>query len=121
MEATNPYAPSVVDVEHAESANEHFDLDFGSILKRWEKLRIVYNLVLIPWTIALLFFSNAHPATVLLLPVAAIAANVLYLLGPVTEAYLTWFGFWRFWMTVVLFLAGLAFTGVAAAGVLLRN
>lgn len=100
--------------------NHRADLDFGTIVRRWERLRIVYNAILIPWTIVLLLISTGPPAIIVLVPIGGILANVLYLLGPAVESYMTWFGVWHVALTVILFLAGLAVTGAAAAVVLLQ-
>lgn len=112
MSTANPYSvKQLLEVSPPHST----DLDFGTIIRRWERLRIVYNLILIPWVIALLGVSTGPPGIIIIVPFAGILANGLYLLGPAVEAYMTWFGFWHVSMTIGLFLAGLAFTAAAAA------
>ena len=108
----NPYVAGSVETLAPDS---HLDLDFGTIIRRWERLRIVYNLVLIPWVLLILFVSQTAPPGVILMVVpAGILANLLYLLGPAVEAYMTWFGCWHVSLTALLFLAVLGFTAVIA-------
>ena len=112
MSTADPYSVKrILEVSPPQSP----DLDFGTILRRWERLRIVYNLMLIPWVIFLLCVSTGPPGIIIVVPFAGILANGLYLLGPAVEAYMTWFGFWHVSMTIGLFVAALASTAAAAA------
>ena len=116
--ADNPYEATLAPAREAVSASKR-ELDFGRILKRWEKLRIVYNAVLVVWSIALLFYTSAPPGIIIALPLGGMLANLLYLLGPAIEAYMTWFGYWHATATYVLFGLGLAFTAILAAAAIL--
>ena len=108
----NPY---VAGSSETPAPDVHPDLDFGTIIRRWERLRIVYNAVLIPWVLGILLVSQTAPPGVIVMVVpAGILANLLYLLGPAVEAYITWFGLWHVSLTALLFLAGLGFTAVIA-------
>ena len=119
---SNPYAapPTEADASKPKS-NDRADFDFGDILRRWERLRIVYNAVLIVWTLFLLalLMGRTPIALFVAVPFGGLLANLLYLLGPAIEAYATWFGFWHRSMTYILFLAGLGFTALLALGVLI--
>jgi hypothetical protein len=87
----NPYqSPQTVIAEPRQSPPQ---IDWKSILKRWEILRIPYNLIV--GLAGLLTLAMIPPS---LLPhavgeaiVYGLVANVMYLLGPVTELYLNWF------------------------------
>src|ERR1041385_194251 len=80
------------------------------IFRRWEKLRLVYNLILA----VVLFLSHGlsmglaffHPLTLLIWLVGAVLANLCFLAGPLAEAYLTWLGFRSPWGTGILFVGG---------------
>lgn len=62
---------------------------------RWERLRLVYNLVMLVagvGSVAVLGGAQL-PLSLLVVGVAgwAVAANVCYLLGPIVQMYLCWF------------------------------
>ena len=116
---SNPYAAPPAG-ESFTKGFEKPEFDFGAIIKRWEILRLVYNGVLIPWSIFLLMFSQAMAGIILALPIGGVVANILFFLGPTVEAYMTWFGFWWRPFTYLLFLAGLALTGFMAAVAILQ-
>ena len=117
---SNPYAAPPTEAD-ASKPNTREDFDFGDIIGRWERLRIVYNAVLIVWTLFLLalLMGRTPVALMIAVPFGGLLANLLYLLGPAIEAYATWFGFWHRSMTYVLFLAGLGFTALLALGALI--
>jgi len=85
------------------------------VLKRWEKLRLLYNAVLIPWTVLLIAVlpggGTAGPAEVL---VGGVVANVCFCLGPVVETYLAWVGANACLARGWLFALGTGFTALAA-------
>lgn len=84
-------------------------------VKQWEKLRLLYNAVLIPWTILLTAVlpggGTAGPAEVL---VGGVIANVCFCLGPVVETYLVGIGANARTARGWLFALGTGFTAVAA-------
>ncbi len=109
------HSPYTAGNPHPAVVTANLDLDFGTIIKRWERLRIVYNAVLIPWVLAILLTSQtAPPGIVLMIVPAGILANLFYLLGPAVESYMTWFGFWHGSLTLLVFIAGLGFTALMA-------
>jgi len=83
-------------------------------VKRWEKLRLVYNAILVPWSIFLIAVLPESPLWPLELFVGGFLANVCFCIGPVAETYLVWIGanaqIARGW----LFALGTAFTALAA-------
>ncbi len=87
----NPYqSPQAVTAEHRKAVAP---VDWKSILKRWEVLRIPYNLIVGIvglLTLAMIPLSQL-PIAIGEAIVYGIAANVMYLLGPVVELYLNWF------------------------------
>lgn len=89
--------------------------DPHAVLKRWERLRLVYNAILVPWTVLLILVlpggGTGNPADVL---VGAVAANVCFCLGPVLETYLVGFGANAPTARGWLFALGTGFTALAA-------
>jgi hypothetical protein len=123
----NPYqSPRTITADSQPSVRS-VQSDWKLILKRWEVLRFLYNVIV---------GVAGLPALVMIpvpvLPVAIVGAvmygfcaNVMYLLGPVAELYLNWFvdawgdqslpdwvsGFVRSrGLTALLFVAGILFS-----------
>jgi hypothetical protein len=79
------------------------------IFLRWEKLRPVYNAVLIALTLLLLedpLLTLRDPWALTLCLAGAVGANVLYLAGPVAESYLHWLGLRGLGVTAAIFGLG---------------
>jgi hypothetical protein len=80
-----------------------------STLIRWERLRILYNLIL---TAIVILPVGGGPvelpelADLPILAVGAVLANLCYLAGPAAESYLAWLGLWSRWVTLALFAGG---------------
>jgi hypothetical protein len=68
-------------------------VDWKAILKRWEILRLPYNVIVgVAGLLALAMFPPSFlPRVVGGAVVYGFIANVMYLLGPVTELYVNWF------------------------------
>lgn len=86
-----------------------------SIFKKWEFLRIIYNVVLTTEVILLLeqyFFHLIERSPFFLVGAifAAIIANIFFTLGPIVESYVKWLGFQKSFVRWVLFGAGLIFS-----------
>lgn len=80
-----------------------------STLLRWERLRILYNLVLVGLVLWPTGGTFRLP-TLGELPVLAVGAalaNLCFMAGPATEAYLCWLGLRSRWVTAGLFACGL--------------
>jgi hypothetical protein len=89
----NPYqSPQTVATEHGNGRLSE-PVDWKSVLKRWEILRIPYNLIVgLTGLLALLLIPTPFPPNAIEEAVVyGLLANVIYLLGPVTELYLNWF------------------------------
>ncbi len=80
-----------------------------SILLQWERLRILYNLVLLGLVLLPTGGSFQLPSLSELpvLAVGAVLANLCYLAGPLADAYLSWLGLRSRWVTAGLFAGGL--------------
>ena len=78
------------------------------IFLKWERLRLLYNLIL---AVIVLFPEGRgirlpHPSEMLLLLVGAVLANGCFLAGPVAEAYVAWLGVRSRLVTAGLFVVG---------------
>lgn len=80
------------------------------IILKWEKLRILYNVIL-----ALILILSAgpamgwhffHPVVLLIWLIGAVLANLCFLTGPLVESYIAWLGFRSRAVTAVLFVVG---------------
>ena len=87
-----------------------FSEETKGIFRSWEFLRIVYNAIL--FVLSILMIWDLWPK-VLVIPVlmnatlAAIAANICFFLGPITESYLNWLGWKPKKLRSVLFVLGM--------------
>ncbi len=123
----NPYESPTAATVDSPASQPDSQFDWKSILKRWEILRIVYNLMvgavglLVLAAVPAPFLPEAIGSTI----VYGLVANLLYLLGPATQLYLIWFAdVWegrlvprwlaRFvrsrYLTALLFLVGVLFS-----------
>ena len=79
------------------------------ILLRWERLRILYNLLLVG--LVMIPTGGAFQLPTLrelpVLAVGAALANLCFMAGPMADAYLSWLGLRSRWVTAGLFAAGL--------------
>lgn len=88
--------------------------ELKAICLSWEKLRLVYNGLLVVESLVLIFvlemYEWAPPFFFLVgLPVLAVGANICFTLGPAVECYLFFLGFHRPWMRSALFVPGTVF------------
>lgn len=116
---SNPYATPVAEVA-ADATLPNGYIDFGAIVCRWERLRIVYNMVLAALVLMLTFGVYVkhipNPVYWLSILLGACVANLCFFLGPAAEGYGTRFRFWHPWCTNLLFVAGLGLTAILAIG-----
>ena len=119
---SNPYASPASGEAATQSpdATSAVSIDFRPIMRRWERLRLWYNGVLIAFVLFLsliVFPDNAtdvgYWARVCF---GGLIANVCFLIGPTVEAYGTHFRLWNGGLTILLFLAGLGLTALLALG-----
>ena len=89
MSEPNPYAPP----ESGDSAEAPTSPGFKELVVGWEKLRLIYNgLLLIPGIVVLILYARTGmplPAVLIFSALFALAANIAFLLGPLTELYFT--------------------------------
>ena len=118
----NPYAsPTPQDLANPDAPRSPtMRVDFADVIRRWEKLRLAYNGVLIVWVLALTALISprqfASPLYWIAMSIGGVVANFFYLLGPAIEGYGRFFRLWHIVLTWLLFLAGLAFTGFLSGG-----
>ena len=82
--------------------------DIKPVFIRWERLRILYNLMLIllvlyPYDLATL---RLRLPEFLVLLMGAVLANLCFLAGPIAESYLYWIGIRSRAVTAGLFILG---------------
>lgn len=87
MTVPNPYTPPTA----PPVARDHATL--GELVRGWEKLRLIYNgIMILPGIGVLLLWITRQkhpiPAAVVGGPLFGIGANVAFLLGPLAELYL---------------------------------
>ncbi len=101
--------------------------EFRATFLAWERLRIVYNIVLVALTCISVLGTQPQqgldPGFWLAAAGAGVAANVCYFLGPGLECYLRWLGLRNAMLTSLLFGLGLAFSMLItlAAALILMN
>jgi len=112
----NPYAsPSTSDEKTVASA------DFRDVFFGWERLRVVYNGVLVSLTLLCGVGSLADPKFWSTAVFGAILTNVCFCLGPVLEGYATWLmGRQVTWLRWCLFLLGQSLAAGLACTVVLN-
>ncbi len=90
--------------------------ELGRLVVRWEKLRIVYNIVLtlVVLLTSLPFFRECwtDPEFVLYVLSGCLGANACFLAGPMVDGYLSWFGLRHPAITTALFIVGTAFAAL---------
>lgn len=118
---SNPYATQN-GASPATVTTESQAVDFRPVMQRWEHLRLYYNVILVVFVILFAVFELPRlvtfPAFWIVCFVGGVVANLCFLVAPAIEAYSTCLNIWQRWMTLVLFLAGLAFTAILAEGFL---
>lgn len=93
------------------------------LLLRWEKLRVVYNVVLA--AVVLAFWAGGRgsglgdPAFLRHLARCCLGANLCFCAGPVVNAYAHWLGLRHVAVTVALFVLGTTLSVLVAAGSIL--
>ncbi len=81
---------------------------------QWEKLRVIYNVVLIALTCMMTFGLKPElamdPGFWLEAAVAGVAANFCFFAGPIVECYIRWLGYRSPILTYGIFGVGMAFS-----------
>ncbi len=90
-----------------------------AVFLAWEKLRIVYVIILCLVTLMVTGATGLSNWRVLRLIVeGAVVANVAYFAGPTIETYVRWLGYERMWPRWLMFGSGTLLSIVLALGVL---
>lgn len=90
-----------------------------TVFLAWEKLRIVYVIILSVVTLMLTGATGFSNWQVLRLIIeGAVVANVAYFAGPTIETYIQWLGYERMWPRWLMFGSGTLLSIVLAVGVL---
>ncbi len=85
----------------------------------WEKLRVVYLIILALITILLTVAGGVlNLAIVRTIILGAVFANVAYFAGPTVETYVRWLGYNRNWPRWVMFICGMLISIILTIGVL---
>jgi hypothetical protein len=87
----NPYQSPLSVPETLTSAECEFRTDWKFVLKRWEHLRIFFNLFVGLSGLPAFTNLNDAPIVIFVAIVYGVAANVMFLLGPATDLYFHWF------------------------------
>jgi hypothetical protein len=123
----NPYQSPQTPTADTPPSAKPAEVSWKQIAKRWEILRLPYNLIVgLAGLLALAMIPTLTWREIIVGVVAyGLGANVMYLLGPITEMYLNWLvdvGEGRFvprwvaktvrsrYLTALLFLGGLLFS-----------
>ena len=90
-----------------------------AVFLAWEKLRIVYVIILCMVTLMLTGSTGFYNLRILRLIVeGAVVANLAYFAGPIVETYVRWLGYERMWPRWLMFGSGTLLSIVLAVGVL---
>lgn len=118
----NPYASSaenpVADRQATEMTTEvPLMMLAKSVFLAWEKLRLIYIVLLGLWTLILampgVIYAGSQLFTfrgIVMVAEGAFVANICYFAGPVIETYVRWLGYEGKWVRWFLFLGGTVLT-----------
>ncbi|MFN7875851.1 MAG: hypothetical protein ACK5PB_11070 [Pirellula sp.] len=85
----------------------------------WEKLRVIYLVILSLLTISLVGFSGVFDLPLVQSIVfGAVVANVLYFAGPIVDTYIRWLGYKHSWPRWTMFVGGTLLSIVLTIGLL---
>ena len=89
----NPYASPAAAPAGTPASDEAAPLDWKSVLRRWEVLRLPYNLIVgVTGLISLSMFPSVAWGELMVagIVVYGVGANVCYFFGPIAELYIHW-------------------------------
>jgi hypothetical protein len=78
----------------------------------WERLRIIYVLLLGIWTVVLVGPQPLHIPIAIVIAGGAVLANLCYFAGPILESYVRWLGYRGKWLRWFLFIGGTLLTAM---------
>ena len=111
----NPYSAPNAELVEPSSVTGNRYARVGEVVVTWEKLRLVYNGILAPFSI-LLFVASLYVGSTKLASFSELVifggglANLCFCAGPLVDGYLTWFGIRSRRVTGFLFVSGLLLT-----------
>lgn len=116
---SNPYAAPVSKGKRVERPTPAgMGVNFVPIVRRWERLRIYYNGILVSLVLLLVLSFVPHhfvdPSFWLWVVFGALFSNLCFFLGPSLEGYGTYARLWNNVLTGLLFLVGLGLTMLLA-------
>ncbi len=120
----NPYtSPSASPAMEARAANDASGSSFAKpVFLAWERLRVLYVILLTVLSVSIVGPSGLTSAqSFIRLMEGAVAANLLFFAGPITETYIRWLGYNRPWVRWALFLGGTLLSSALAWGLLLTG
>lgn len=112
MSVSNPFAPAEAPIA-APVVDARFE-QIGRLVVRWERLRWLYNAILVPWTLLSALPFSFRPLLDVdfwdLAIAGALFSNACFCCGPLIDGYLTWFFRSHPAVTAILFASGALFT-----------
>jgi hypothetical protein len=94
-DTNNPYASPAAAPGGTPASDEAAQLDWKSVLRRWEVLRLPYNLIVgVTGLISLIMFPSVALGELMVvvgIVLYGIGANVCFFFGPIAELYINWF------------------------------
>ena len=106
----NPYAPTVETASPLESQQTPLLVIAKQTFLAWEKLRLLYLAVLVPFTLLLAGTAITQAEVLWLVISGGLFANLCYFAGPLVETYVRWLGYEGRWPRWFLFITGTVFT-----------
>lgn len=122
----NPYSSPTSDAsDPAHAAPQTLAVIAKSTFLAWERLRVIYIILLGLLTLLLAGPELLRLRTMVMVVEGAIVANLCYFAGPIIEAYVRWLGYRGKWLRWFLFISGTLVSAVLAiaamASMLLPN
>ncbi len=117
----NPYTATPTTLVREIPESEVVQTSLQAIARRvflaWEKLRILYVIILALVTVLLTGVTGVLNLGLLrLILLGAVVANVAYFAGPAIETYVRWLGYNRAWPRWVMFIGGTLIAIILAIG-----
>ena len=117
---SNPYADACDTPGTPGAPPVPFGVLARAVFLRWERLRLLYLGLLVPFTLLLHAVVGAFtPERLFEAFLGGVLANVCYFAGPVAEVYLRWLGVAGRWPRWLLFGAGTTLTALLCVATLL--
>ncbi len=116
----NPYTVTTTlarEIPESEVVQTSLQAIARRVFLAWEKLRILYVIILALVTVLLTGVTGVLNLGLLrLILLGAVVANVAYFAGPTIETYVRWLGYNRGWPRWVMFIGGTLIAIILAIG-----